>query len=201
MRYALKHPESLATALKVLEPHVRHGRSLQDGRELESIKQRPRELLANWLLCAVGCALRNKETLVLAKDPFGGDGLITDQETGEHMFTEHVYVRPQQAADFGALLLKALEDKVGKGQPYAAGRTLIILSDATGKWYPNKIANQIVGKHNFDGVWVVHLDAASVAAGRYSYLVTELDASAGNAPVSRVDIADDFSSWKVERVQ
>ena len=47
----------------------------------------------------------------------------------------------------------------------------------------------------------MHLDSDSIAAGKYSYFVAKLDMSAGNAPVSQVHIADDFSSWTVDRVQ
>ena len=119
MKYVVKRLKNLTVALKELKPHVRHGRSLQVHREFKSIKQRPRELLANWLLCAVGCSERGKETLVLSEDPLGGDGLITDTETCEHLFTEHVYVPPQKGSDFGDLVIKALEHKVKKGDPYA----------------------------------------------------------------------------------
>lgn len=67
--------------------------------------------------------------------------------------------------------------------------------------YPNRVARQIAGMHKFNGVWVMHLDAASAAQGRYSYMVAELDVSGGDAPVSQVTIAEDFASWVVERVQ
>lgn len=201
MKYQVKQLRNLAMALKELEPHARHGRSLQVHREFKSIGQRPRELLANWLLCAVGCAGRGEETLAISQDPLGGDGLIVDRETGEQMFIEQVYVPPQKDADFEALAVKALQDKVAKGDAYAAGRTLVILSEATGMWHPNRLARQIAGTHGFNGVWVVHLDAQAIAEGRYAYLVAELAVSEGDAPVSRVSIAEDFGSWTVERVQ
>lgn len=201
MKYKIKQLRNLSVALKELEPHVRHGRSLQVSPEFKSIKQRPRELLANWLLCAVGCAERGKETLVVAQDPLGGDGLIIDRETDEQMLTEHVYVPRRDQADVGELVVKALEHKVKKGDAYADGRTLVILSDAVGEWYPNRVARKIVDRHRFNGVWVMHLDAASVAEGRYIYMVAELDVSEGDAPVSQVIIAADFGSWVVERVQ
>lgn len=201
MKYRIKQLKNQAVALKELEPHIRHGRSLQVHPEFKSIKQRPRELLANGLLCAVGCAERGKETLAVAEDPLGGDGLIIDRETGEQMFTEHVYVPQRGEGDVGELVVRALEHKVKKGDAYAEGRTLVILSDAIGKWYPNRVARQIAGTHKFNGVWVMHLDAASVAQGRYSYMVAELDVSEGDAPVSQVTISKDFESWVVERVQ
>lgn len=201
MRYPVKQLKDLAVGLKELEPHIRHGRSLQVHPEFKSIKQRPRELLANWLLCAVGCAERGKETLVISEDPLGGDGLIVDRETVDQMFTEHVYVRPTPDADFGALAIEALEHKVRKGRSYARGRTLVILSEATGMWFPNRVARQITGTHEFKGVWAIHLDAASIAEERYAYFVAELDASAGNAPVWQVSLAEDFGAWAVHRVQ
>jgi hypothetical protein len=201
MKYPVKQLKNLAAGLKELEPHICHGRSLQVHPEFKSIKQRPRELLANWLLCAVGCAERGKETLVISEDPLGGDGLIIDRETGDQMFTEHVYVRPAPDADFGALAIEALGHKVRKGDVYARGRTLVILSEASGMWFPNRVARQIAGTHGFKEVWAIHLDAVSIAEGRYAYFVAELDISAANAPVWRVSLAEDFATWAVSRLQ
>jgi len=201
MKCQVKRLKNLAVALKELEPHIRDGHSLRVHREFRSIRQRPRELLGNWLLCAVGCAVRSKETLAISEDPLGGDGLIVDRETDEQMFVEQVYVPPRNGADFGEMAVKALKDKMRRGATYAAGRTLVILSEAIGRWYPNRLARRIAGAHGFNCVWVVHLDAAAIAQGRYAYIVAELDLSNGDAPVSRVNIAEDFGSWTVERVQ
>jgi hypothetical protein len=63
------------------------------------------------------------------------------------------------------------------------------------------VARQIDGRHAFKGVWVVHLDGESISAGRYSYFVSELYLGDGNAPVFRVDIADDFGAWDVVKIQ
>jgi hypothetical protein len=128
MRYPVKQLKSLAVGLKELEPHIRNGRALQTHPEFNSIKQRPREMLANWLLCAAGCATRGKETVHLAEDPLGGDGLITESETGEFMLTEHVYARPRQGSSVAELIVEALEHKAKKGEAYARGRTLVVLS-------------------------------------------------------------------------
>lgn len=201
MKYAAKQLKSLAVALKELEPHIRHGRSLQVGKEFKSIGQRPRELLGNWLLCAVGCAARGKETLAIAQDPLGGDGLIIDRETDEKLFAEHVYIPPQGEGELEARIIAAVKHKADKGPEYAKGRTLVVFSDARGMWHPNKVARAIAGTHGFNGVWVVALNGAAIAEGRYAYDVAELDVSRGDAPVMRVTLAEDFGSWTVEPVQ
>lgn len=201
MRYSVKKLKNLTIALAELEPHIRDGRSLQVHREFKSFKQRPRELLANWLVCAVLCDGRGEEALAIADDPFGGDGLIVDRKTEEKMFTEHVYIPTSDEVHIGASVVKAVEHKAKKGKEYAKGRTLVIFSDAIGRWIPNHVAREIVGRHQFDGVWFVTLDAPASAIGRYAYNVAELDVSIGDAPVCRVLIAEDFGSWTVERVQ
>lgn len=200
MKYPVKQMKDLASGLKELEPYIRHGRALQVHPEFKSIKQRPRELLGNWLLCAVGCAERGEEMLVISEDPLGGDGLIVERDTGMQMLMEHVYVPPGEG-DFSERVEKAIEHKVQKGPGYAAGRTLVVFSDATGKWFPNRVARAISGKHNFNAIWVAALNAAAIAEGHYAYDVAELDVSAGDAAVSRVTIAGDFGSWRVDRIQ
>lgn len=201
MRYSVKLLKNLTVALKELEPYIRDGRSLQVHREFKSFKQRPRELLANWLICAVVCDARGEEALAIAEDPFGGDGLIFDRKTDETMFAEHVYIPPRAASDISALIVEAVEHKAKKGDEYAKGQTLVILSDATGRWFPNRVSREIMGRHKFNGVWLVALDAPALARGQYAYNVAELDVSVGDAPVCCVMIAEDFCSWKVDRVQ
>ena len=202
MKYRVKRLKSLAVALKELEPYIRDGRKIKSHPEFKSIKQRPRELLGNWLLCAVANADRGVETVHIYEDPFGnGDGMLVDQTTGEKMFIEQVYARAEEGKDAEALITRAFSLKAGKGEEYAAGRTLVILSEAGGAYFPNRLARQLKGKHHFKGVWLLGLDAAAIAEGRYAYTVADISGDTDPAPVWRVTLADDFSEWTVERIQ
>jgi len=184
-----------------MEPYIRHGRSLQVAPEFKSIKQRPRELLGNWLICAIGCDARGKESLAVGEDPLGGDGLIVDKESDDKLFMEHVYVPAGPEGEFEDRVMAALQAKAAKGEEYAKGRTLVIFADAVGKWFPNRLARRIAGQHHFRGVWLVALDAPSITNGTYAYNVAELDVSNGNASVSRVVVSPEFDSWTVETIQ
>lgn len=85
--------KSMAIALKELEPFIRDGQHLQTGREFVRFgRLRSRELLGNWLVCAVLNVVLGAERITFASDPTGGDGLILDLETGDGRFTEHVMV-------------------------------------------------------------------------------------------------------------
>jgi hypothetical protein len=68
---------------------VRDPRHLQTGKPLERFgDMRPREMLANWLLCATFETIENRE-LMFYSDPIGGDGIIRDEATGDTWQTEH----------------------------------------------------------------------------------------------------------------
>jgi hypothetical protein len=201
MKYSVKRLKNLKIALQELEPHIRNGRSLQVQRDFKSIGLRPRELLANWLLCATFCFLRGDEGLAMSGDPLSGDGAIFNIETGNAMLIEQVYIPSATDGDFDSLALQAFEKKAKLGKPYAENRTLVIFSEVTGSWQPNRLAREIQNTHEFDAVWVVHLDQNAVVEGQYAYFVVALDTSMGNAPVYRVSIGEDFRSWSVDTVQ
>jgi hypothetical protein len=201
MKYHVKRLKSLAVALKELEPHIRDGRKIKSHPEFNSIKQRPRELLGNWLMCAVANAERPAETVHIYSDPFDGDGMLVDSATDEKMFIEQVYARAEDGDDPEALITKAFSLKAGRGEEYAAGRTLVILSEAGGPYFPNRLARQFKGKHHFKGVWLLGLDAAAIADGRYAYTCADISGDTEPAPVWRVALADDFSSRTVARLQ
>ena len=87
--------ESLADALKHLEPIFRDDRLILTGKPLRRLgDMRPREACANWLICA---ALNEASgaSFMFGSDPTGGDGVIFDSETGyEVALTEHVIAVP-----------------------------------------------------------------------------------------------------------
>jgi hypothetical protein len=162
-----------------------------------------REILANWLLCVAINAVDNRE-LTFSTDPIGGDGVICDSATGETWPTEHVIVprlRPGETGDSEALILKAIEQKRGKGgAAYAAGKTLVVFLEAgAGIWYPNKVARVLPDPLLFAAAWAVGLHG--VKNGEYAYNVTCLDISEGHAPAVRVRVGKDFDTWSVERIQ
>lgn len=204
MKYPVRRFKSLAVALKEIEPFVRNGEHLKTGKPFGNFgRMRSREILANWLLCAAINSATEGE-LTFSSDPIGGDGIICDVATGETWPTEHVMVpklRAGQTGDAQALILKAVEQKCGKGgAAYGAGKTLIVFFNAgAGKWLPNKIARQLPDPLYFAAVWVVGLQG--VDEGEYIYSVTHMDVSEGNAPTFLVRIRKDFEAWDVRRIQ
>jgi hypothetical protein len=204
MKYPVARFKSLAVALKEIEPFIRNGEHLQTGKPFDRFcGMRSREILANWLLCAAINSV-NESKLTFSSDPIGGDGIICDVATGETWPTEHVMV-PRlhlgQTGDAQTLILKAVEQKRGKGgASYAAGKTLIVFLDAgAGMWCPSKVARQLPKPLHFAAVWVVALQG--VEAGEYVYAVTHLDVSEGDAPTVLVRIRKDFSAWEARLTQ
>ena len=164
---------------------------------------RSRELLANWLLCAVADTFTADHRFAFSSDPLGGDGVIIDELTGETWRTEHVfaYAGPAKAppSDGDAFILSRIVGKRDKGgRAYASGKTLVVMAEGIGVWNPTTVARQLPTPLHFEAVWVVALHRA--AADGYQYDVARLDITHGVAPVWRVRIAPDFDTWRVEAV-
>jgi hypothetical protein len=191
MRYPVTRFKNLNVALKEIEPMVRDPRHLQTGKPLEKFgDMRPREMLANWLLCATFEQIENRE-LTFYSDPIGGDGLIRDDATGETWPTEHVYVSQHSiGSDAKALILNAINHKRSNGGAYCRGKTLVVFLD-TAKALPNPLL--------FAAVWVVGF--SSVQAGSYIYNLTLLDVTDGKAPAFVLRITPNFGAWDVEQIQ
>ena len=204
MKHSVRRFKSLTVALKELEPFIRDGTHLQTGKPFARFgDMRSREILANWLLCAV-MNKTDEDVYEFTSDPTGGDGVIANKRTGQTWPTEHVMVPNLPAANDQTVdqrVLKAVGDKNTKGDAaYAGGKTLVVFQNAAGgEWYPNKVVRQLPDPLHFAAVWVVGLQF--VEKGEYVYGVTSLDSSHGNVPVCRVRIAADFGSWTVERIQ
>lgn len=93
MNYRVSRFKNLAVALRELEPFIRHGAHLQNGRPFKQLDgMRSREALANWLLCAASNFAHGSERMSFTSDPTGGDGLIHDSQTQLTWKTEHVMV-------------------------------------------------------------------------------------------------------------
>jgi hypothetical protein len=204
VRYHVRQFKSMELALKDLEQFVRNPALLQTGRPLKQFGgMLPREVLANWLLCATVNAVEGRR-LVFSSDPTGGDGIIREEATCELFPTEHTMVSPfnlREGADAQALILEAIEKKRAMGEPYASGKTLVVFLDAdVGEWFPNRVARALPDPLHFATVWVVSF-LKRTDDGEYVYGVTHLDVSKGNAPTFLVRIAKDFDAWEVEGVQ
>jgi hypothetical protein len=204
MKFTTTRFKSLAVALKEIEPFVRDGKHLHNGKPFEKFGgMRSREMLANWLLC-VAINASNDTNLTFSSDPIGGDGIICDTTTDQIWPTEHVMVPPlpaSQPGDAHVLILNAIEQKRNKGgAAYAAGKTLIVFLEAgAGEWFPNRVARQLPHPLHFTAVWVVGLQC--VKDGEYTYGVTHLDLGDGDAPTLLVHIKRDFDGWEVTRIQ
>ena len=202
MKYPTARFKNMTEALKQLEPFIRDPRQLRTGRPLDKFYGlRPREILANWLLCAALNFPNQTEevTFFSTRDPIGSDGVIYDTLADITVPTEHVFVRRAHGADaqnIDALILNEIEKKNSKGKnAYASGKTLVVLVEAGGgKWSPHIVATQFPEPLYFADVWVVWPQCSSP---EYIYGVTRLDLSDGSAPTWRVRISENFDEWEV----
>jgi len=206
MKYEIKRFKSLAIALKELEPFIRNGKHLQTGRPFANFGgMLSREVLANWLICVVANEAHGDDArMTFTSDPLGGDGIILDTTTEETWPMEHVMVPYQpdgDPVDVGATIMKAVDAKNNKGGvAYASGKTLVVFLNCKGEeWYPNHIAKALPVNLTFGTVWAVGFQG--VEDGRYRYGVANLHVEGGDAPTWIVEMASDFSAWRVERKQ
>lgn len=164
MKYQVTRFKSPAIALKEIEPFVRDGRHLLTGKPFKRFGGlRSREILGNWLICAVVNANAGKDCYTFTSDPQGGDGVIVNVETNESWLTEHVMVgKPRTPHEIESSIecriLHAYSSKIAKGgSAYAAGKNLIIFLDAGGM-------NGTLGKRlsNFLEIWFFRMSGFSV---------------------------------------
>jgi hypothetical protein len=193
--------KDLQILLKELEPYVKAPEFLRRGRPFRNFSLRPREVLANWLICAVGNSEDPSAQLSFATDPLGGDGVVVDKFGSVVAATEHVFVpnRKMREPVEKLLLEGGVLHKAAKGNAYASGKHLVVFSEAVGPWRPSRLARRIDGTHSFSAVWVVTLEKGGDAG--YVYSVSLLDIGYGQAPIWKVEIGADFQSWTVQRIQ
>lgn len=206
MKHRITRFKCLKVALKELGPFIRNGEHLRTGRPLKNFRgMRSREILANWLVCAVKNSEEGCERYTFTTDPIQGDGIVHDTQTGDTWPTEHVMVPPfpkSETPNIDAAIANAVATKQDKGgTAYASGKTLVVFleSGANAPWYPNRVA-KVLQKTDFEQVLVVGLQGVE-QGGAYEYGMTALDVSGGNAPVWRVRVNPDFETWHVERLQ
>jgi hypothetical protein len=199
MKYQITAVRDLRAILKDLEPHIRDPRSLRVGRDFKKMAMRPRELLGNWLFCVTLIEATGRDW-TLSDDPTGGDGVMLDRTNGTGFLTEHIFLPPPHANEGRSVeqqVVDAVAKKAGNGAIYARGKTLVVFSEAVGKWFPNRAAKAIAGTHGFEGVWAAGLETAD--GGTYIYWVTRLEPD--HAPAWRIRIHDAFDGWTVEPIQ
>jgi hypothetical protein len=186
MKLRVTHFKTPRIGLKELEPFVRNTKHLYSGKPFDRFGDlRSRELLGNWLICAVLNAGSPTASYTFTSDPQGGDGIIYDTETETGWPTEHVLVprtTAEEIRDIPALILAAVSKKQKKGAAaYARGKVLVVFLDAgLGEWFPNGVAKQLPSV-DFKEVWVVGLHGE--VTDEYTYGVVQLDISRGNAPM------------------
>jgi hypothetical protein len=204
MKQRVTRFKTMGVALKELAPYIRDGQHIQTGKPFTQMGgMRSREMLANWLICAVLNHGGDRE-MSFTSDPVGSDGIIVDERTLIGFPTEHIMVpqlRDVTIADAHTLILDAINKKRSKGgEAYARGKTLIVFLDAAaGLWYPNRVTKALPTPLYFDGVWAVCL--LGVEGAEYVYGITHLDLNNGDAPAFKLRISADFTAWKIDQIQ
>ena len=207
MKYEVTRFKDLTIGLKAIEHFVRDGKHLLTGKPFQQFgNMRSREVLGNWLMCAVINAQTGNDSHIFTSDPQGSDGIILNKETGDTWPTEHVmvgevYNTKEKNLSVEDRIIYAFNKKYIKGgKTYASGKQLIILLNADGgSWHPRKVAKQLPSNLCFADVWVVSLLPAEDK--KYIYSVSQLGTPNRDAPTWKVRIQSDFCSWQVDAIQ
>jgi len=201
VRHKVTTIRDLKSLLSDIAPLVKEPRHLYEGRDIPNFRQRPREILANCLICIVGNFEEGQDEWTFGLDPMGGDGVIIKRSTGVGWPTEHVFVsreNSKQRESLENLMIKAVEHKHRKGEAYAEGNNLVIFADVDGGlWCPNRVGKRIEGKHGFDSVWAGGLEQADGEV--YAYWVVRIDEL--QSQVWKVYVDFEKIEWNVEPIQ
>ncbi|MBK8009106.1 MAG: hypothetical protein IPK23_12300 [Rhizobiales bacterium] len=203
MKVAAKRFVSMHSALKQLEAYIRDGNHLQTGSPFRTFGgMRSREILANWLVCAAFNSIGG-EQVEFFTDPTGNDGILRIASTDKTWPTEHVFIPNlvrSHETNIHNLILEAINSKNDRGPTYAKGKTLIVFINAGGgAWHPNLVRKELPDPLHFGAVWIVGL--MRVENKNYTYAVTSMEDTSGDAPIFAINIADDFDDWTVEKIQ
>ncbi len=192
----------MKACLKELQKFIHDGKNIDTGKPFGNFNDmRFREILGNWLFCAVFSFELKTEHLMICTDPSGGDGVIYDPDAKKYVIMEHVLVArcsdPKKHIE--DLILEQINNKRKKGnKAYASGKTLLIfLNKADVKWIPNRVGKKLPKELYFDEGWVVGL--YGVFDGEYIYNVVKLDKDW--CFIWQVTIKMDSDEWNVEQIQ
>lgn len=191
--------KSMSIALKELQPFILEPQHLSTFRSTRFDHSPVREILGNWLICAVGNSYRQKDDLIPTTDPLGADGRILDRSSGETIQMEHVVAHPRGAqGDPESRILAAIRHKFIRGVDYATGKTLVVflLDGEGGYWLPESIYRLMPENLAFDAVWVFSL--YDCQDGYYQYGITQLSEQFKTQPVWLVVISPSFTEWTVK---
>lgn len=162
---------------------------------------RSREILGNWLICAVlNNDQANHERMKICTDPNGGDGIIFDTRDNKAHCMEHVMVSNwgNSKTDVEVLALEQIVKKNDRGEAYASGKTLVVFIHRPGfGWSPNRIQRQLPSDFKFSSLWMFSLKGES--NGIYTYNVAELNSNPSPAWEVAVDVSK--NKWNVEKIQ
>lgn len=163
-----------------MEPMIRNPKFLRNWRDRKKISLRPREALANRLLCAV---LRNiyNDDIVFAGDG-ECDGIIFNKTTNQWIKTEHVaamnFPNVNKSQELTERILTAIQLKIDKDKEYkekwkeyAKNKYLIVFFDGDWTRYRNRVRESIRGKHPFKMLYCIGL--LSIDRNGHAYSVTE----------------------------
>ena len=201
VRHKVTAIRDLKSLLNDIVPFIKDPRFLYKGREVSNFRQRPREILANWLICTTGNYEEGRDEWTFSIDPTGGDGIIVRRSTGVGWPTEHVFIPAPKALQNESvedLIISAVKHKHQKGEAYARGKQLVIFADVKGgPWRPNRAGKRIEGQHDFESVWAVGLEHAN--GNEYLYWVVRFNELHSDAWGVSLDI--NTIEWSVERIQ
>lgn len=165
---------------------------------------RHREILGNWLICAVLNHTNNTEAFIFTEDPMqggDGDGSILDLRSGIAKKTEHVFVTHERCLNAESIEVAVVEEIQRKqskgGASYAQGMNLVVLVDTKGEMSPDAIRLAVQGKTDFSSIWIIAFVGCSPNQA-YEYMVIET--SQGQIGRCKIDIDFKRDSWVVKQM-
>lgn len=203
MKQHVKSITDLTTVLQDIEPWVKEPKTLYNGRKPGNFGLLPREIWANWLLCAIGNAQTENADWTFSDDEDGGgDGILFDRASESGMVTEHIFIPPMQKKAGQAtedVIIAAVNKKQSKGRKaYAEGKHLIVFCEGIGTWFPNRVGKVIAGTHDFSSVWAIGFEGHS-GENEYTYWATRFEDDHSHAVQITVNFKE--RSWTVTTVQ
>jgi hypothetical protein len=203
MKYAINMPTSLSAAIKEIGPFIVGNKLGKRFKSYDGLLLR--EVLGNWLLCAIlndQCATPGRYTFTTEPKGGGADGAILDKTTGLAMATEHVMAtrwrdgklveKVEEGAD--QLVAEAILHKKSKGPRYGTDKILVVYLEANVAGYsPRAIREHLPPDTAFADVLVV-----VPQGGLWEYDVIHASSTFADPPTYRVSISKDFDDWKVE---
>lgn len=182
----------------VIEPIIKSSKAIRNGRNLSSIKLRPREVVGLFLVCTVARYLTD-EDWTIGSDPEGRDGVInckSGPKEGDSFATEQVYIPNFEIGDLADLVVSRISNKSSKGDNYGKDLNLIIYCDKMGKLDHQKIKQKIVDNNIFASYWLI----AKNSPNKWSYFVACIKTTTDPVMAYEVVIDDDFQGWNVKKL-